>query len=299
MGAFEWGMLVALSILWGGSFFFQGVAVRELPTLTIVTLRVAIAALTLWVMVLITGRTIPTEPRVWAAFFGMGLLNNVIPFGLIVWGQQTIASGLASILNATTPLFAVIIAGLLLSDERVSASKLIGVFVGFVGTVVMIGPQALEGLGLNLWAQIACLAAALSYAFAGVFGRRFKAMGVDPFVVAAGQVSASTILLLPVTVIIDQPWNLAVPTGAVWASIIALAVFSTAIAYMLYFSILARAGATNLMLVTFLIPITGVLLGWVILDERLEAVHAIGMFLIGIGLVFIDGRLLSRRSASG
>ena len=294
MGALEWGMLVTLSIVWGGSFFFQGVAVRELPTLSIVTLRVGMAAITLWIVVLATGRAIPRDPKVWTAFFGMGLLNNVLPFGLIVWGQQTIASGLASILNATTPLFTVLVAGLLLSDERFSSKKIIGTAVGFVGAVVMIGPDALGGIGLDLWAQLACLAGALSYAFAGVFGRRFRAMGVDPIVVAAGQVTASTILLAPVATAIEQPWTLANPSATTWAAIVGLAVFSTALAYILYFSILARAGATNLLLVTFLIPITGVLLGWLVLGERLEWIHAAGMALIGVGLVFIDGRLLRR-----
>ena len=294
MGSLEWGMLVTLSIVWGGSFFFQGVAVRELPTLSIVTLRVGMAAITLWIVVLATGRAIPRDPKVWTAFFGMGLLNNVLPFGLIVWGQQTIASGLASILNATTPLFTVLVAGLLLSDERFSSKKIIGTAVGFVGAVVMIGPDALGGIGLDLWAQLACLAGALSYAFAGVFGRRFRAMGVDPIVVAAGQVTASTILLAPVATAIEQPWTLANPSATTWAAIVGLAVFSTALAYILYFSILARAGATNLLLVTFLIPITGVLLGWLVLGERLEWIHAAGMALIGVGLVFIDGRLLRR-----
>jgi drug/metabolite transporter (DMT)-like permease len=290
----NWAMLLILSVLWGGSFFFQGVAVRELPTLSIVTLRVAIAALVLWGVVLVSGRAIPRDPKVWIALFGMGALNNVIPYSLIVWGQHSIESGLASILNATTPLFTVLVAGLMLADERFSRAKLAGVGVGFGGAFVMIGPDVLSGLGQDLLAQLACLAGAMSYACAGVFGRRFRRMGIDPVVVAAGQVSTATLLLLPVVAVVDQPWDLAMPSAAAWAAVICLAVLSTAVAYVLYFRILAQAGATNLLLVTFLIPVTGILLGSLVLGERLLPVHGAGMALIGIGLALIDGRLFRR-----
>ena len=294
MGPVEWAMLLALSLLWGGSFLFVGVAVTELPTLTIVFVRVGLAATALWAMILLTGRSIPTERSVWLAFFGMGFLNNVIPFGLIVWGQQTIASGLASILNASTPLFTVVVAGVLLSDERISGRKLAGVIIGLFGVAVMVGLDALSGLGTGLLAQIAILGAALSYAFAGVFGRRFKEMQVDPMVVAAGQVTASSIILLPITLIVDNPLALAMPSLPVWSSMLGLALLSTSLAYILYFQILQRAGATNLLLVTFLIPISAILFGAVLLGERLDWIHFVGMALIGVGLAAIDGRLLTR-----
>ncbi len=298
MGVIEWVMLLTLSVLWGGSFFFVGVAVTALPTLSIVVLRVGLAALTLWAIILVMRRPIPMTSEVWIAFFGMGLLNNVVPFGLIVWGQQTIASGLASILNATTPLFTVIVAGLLLSDERMNALKLIGVTIGFVGVIIMIGVDALSGLTGNVWAQIAILGGALSYAFAGVYGRRFKRLGVDPLLTAAGQVTASTIVLAPVAILIDRPWNLPMPTVSIWSAIVGLAVLSTALAYILYFQILRRAGATNLLLVTFLIPVSAILLGSLVLGERLGWVHAAGMALIGLGLAAIDGRLFRSRRAA-
>ncbi len=298
MGFVEWAMLLTLSVLWGGSFFFIGVAVADLPTLTIVVLRVGLAAIVLWTIVLLMGRTVPKGRAVWGAFFGMGLLNNVVPFGLIVWGQQTIASGLASILNATTPLFTVVIAALLLADERASPLKLVGVAVGFLGVIVMIGLDALSGLGAGVLAQVAVLGGALSYAFAGVFGRRFKRLGVDPIVTAAGQVTASTLILAPAALMVDQPWMLAAPSAITWASIVALAVLSTACAYILYFQILQRAGATNLLLVTFLIPVSAILLGALVLGERLGWVHALGMALIGLGLAAIDGRLFKRRGSA-
>ena len=288
----EWGLLIALSVLWGGSFFFTGVAVKELPPLTIVLLRVGGAAVILLVLLRTMGIRMPTDARTWAAFFAMGLLNNVVPFCLIVWGQTHIASGLASILNATTPLFTVIVAHFLTSDEKMTGNRLVGVLVGLVGVVAMIGPEALRGLGNNVVAQLAILGATLSYAFAGVFGRRFTRMGVAPMATAAGQVAASTLLLLPVAVLVDRPWTLLMPSPQAWAAILGIAALSTALAYVLYFRILATAGATNLLLVTFLIPVTSILLGTVVLGESLDPKHFLGIALIGAGLAFVHGRLL-------
>ena len=293
MGTREWAMLIALSVLWGGSFFFVGIAVADLPTLTIVTLRVGIAAITLWCIALIIGQRPPKSMSVWAAFLGMGLLNNVIPFVLIVWGQTQIASGLASILNATTPLFTVVVAGMLLTDERATPLKLAGVAIGFMGVVVMIGMPAISE-GDNTLAQVAIMAAALSYAFAGVYGRRFKKMAVSPIVTAAGQVTASTLVLAPIALIVDGPLDIAGPSSETWMSIIALAVLSTAVAYVIYFKLLESAGATNLLLVTLLVPVSAILLGALYLNEVLGIVHFVGMGLIALGLSAIDGRLWKR-----
>jgi drug/metabolite transporter (DMT)-like permease len=303
MGGREWAMLLALAVLWGGSFFFNGVAVRELPSFTLVWLRVTVAAATLLLVLRLLGQRMPTEGRVWAAFFGMGLLNNVVPFVLIVWGQHRIASGLASILNATTPLFTVLVAHLLTPDEKLTPLKAAGVAVGFGGAAVMIGPDALGGLGTGVLAQLACLGGALSYAFAGIFGRRFRRMGVAPLATAAGQVSASTVLLLPIMLLVDRPWTLAMPHAATWGAVLGIGLLSTALAYVLYFRILAVAGATNLLLVTFLIPISAILLGVLVLGETLLPRHFAGMALIGMGLACIDGRLprllLRRRREAG
>lgn len=300
MGMREWLMLITLSLLWGGSFFFVGVAVAELPPLTIVTLRVGLAAITLWIIVLFMGLSLPKTPNVWVAFLIMGLLNNVIPFSLIVWGQTHIASGLASVLNATTPLFGVIVVGLLLVDERATAMKLVGVAVGFLGVVMMIGIPSLDSVKQGtILAQIAILGAALSYAFASVFGRRFKAMGLKPIIIAAGQVTGSTALLAPVAFYVDGPLALlgpGSPSIIVWASILTLAVFSTALAYILYFKILASSGATNILLVTLLVPVSAIFLGLLFLNETLQWVNLAGMALIAIGLSAIDGRLWKRKS---
>ncbi|MES9901679.1 MAG: DMT family transporter [Sedimenticola sp.] len=294
MGTREWVMLIALSAIWGGSYFFVGVAVAELPPLTLVALRVGLAAIALWSIALVLGLRPPKSAKVWAAFLGMGLLNNVIPFVLIVWGQTQIASGLASILNAATPLFTVVVAGVLLPDERVTPLKLAGVAVGFVGVVMMIGVPAM-GNGDSTLAQAAVIAAALSYAFAGVYGRRFKTMAVSPIVTAAGQVTASALVMAPIALTVDGPLDIAGPSLGTWSAIIGLAVLSTAIAYVLYFKILESAGATNLLLVTLLIPVSAILLGSLFLSETLEVIHFVGMVLIALGLSAIDGRLWQRR----
>jgi drug/metabolite transporter (DMT)-like permease len=291
MDASEWGMLVALSLLWGGSFFFIGIAVKELPPVTIVTLRVSLAATALLIVCRIMGLHLPRQWSVWRAFFGMGLLNNIIPFCLIVWGQTHIASGLASILNATTPLFTVIVAHFLTADEKMTGNKLAGVLIGFAGVATMIGPAAFGGAISGLWGQIAILGAAISYSFAGIFGRRFKAMGVPPLMTATGQISSSTLMLIPAALLIDKPWTLAMPSLGTWGALIGIALLSTALAYLIFFRILATAGATNLALVTFLIPVSAILLGSLILGEQLEIKHFAGMAMIAAGLAAIDGRL--------
>lgn len=292
MTTIEWGLLIALSALWGGSFLFNGILVRELPPLTIVAGRVALAAIALWTIVRLSGHAVPRSREVWLAFLGMGVLNNVIPFSLIVWGQTHIASGLASILNATTPLFAVIVAHGMTEDEKMTGGRLVGVLVGFAGVALMIGPSVLSDLGTNVLAQLAVLGAAVSYAFAGIWGRRFRRMGLPPLLPAAGQVTASALIMLPVALVVDRPWTLAMPSHEAWLALFGLAVLATALAYVIFFRILATAGATNLMLVTFLIPVSAILLGALVLGEVLAPKHFAGMALIAVGLAAIDGRVL-------
>lgn len=296
MSAPEWAMLLILSVLWGGSFFFTGIALSGLPPLTLVVLRVGLAALILNLVLPLNGLRLPRGLRIWTACLGMSLLNNVLPFCLIVWGQTHIASGLAAILNATTPLFTVVVAHLLTIDERMTGNRLAGVLVGLGGVAVMVGPTALAGPSASFMAQLAVLGAALSYAFASVFGRRSLDLGVPPLALAAGQVTMSTLVLLPVALAVDQPWTLPMPSAPVWGAVFGIASLSTALAYVLYFRILVRAGATNLSLVTFLIPVSAILLGALVLGERLEPRHYLGMALIGGGLAAIDGRLLRRIS---
>jgi len=294
MGLREWAMLSLLSIVWGGTYMFVGIAVDSLPPLTIVALRVSIAALAFWTYVLAARIPMPKSPAIWRDMFIQGVTNNALPFSLLVWGQTAIASGLAAILNATTPLFTVLIAAALLPDERITRLKSLGVLIGFGGAVLVIGPEQLLGLGMDVLPQLACIAAGLFYAVAVVFGRRFKEQGVPPVVVSTGMLTAAAALMIPAALIVERPWRYAFPEPAVWFSILGLALLSTVFAYFLYFSLLSSSGATNTTLVTFLIPVSAILLGALVLDERLRLLDYAGMAVISIGLLLVDGRLLRR-----
>lgn len=294
MSASNWGTLMFLAFIWGGSFFFNGIAVQELPTLTIVALRVTLAAVFLWIYVIAIGLRIPTSLGVWAALAVMGVINNAIPFTFIVYAQTSISSGLASILNATTPLFTILVAGTLLTDERFSLRKIIGVVIGFGGVFVMMGTSAFHGQSDTIIAQCASLVAAVSYGFAATFGRRFARMGVHPILVATGQVTWSSLILWPIAFWIDAPLSLPMPSMSVWWALIGLALVSTSLAYVLYFKLLQSSGATNLSMVTFLVPVSAIILGILFLGEHLTAPQLIGMGLIGLGLLVIDGRIIRR-----
>ncbi len=292
MNVQEWGLLILLSVIWGGSFFFTKIAVAEIPPLTIVFLRLALGAMVLNIILRSLKLSLPRDPKIWTAFLVMGLMNNMLPFTLLVWGQTHIASGLASILNATVPLFSIVIAHFFVRDEKASRLRILGVMLGFIGIVSMIGPDALKGLGGDVLAQLACLTAAFSYACAGFYGKRFKDMGLKPMVTATGQVTVSAFIMLFISLFADQPWTLPVPSTNTILSILGLGILSTSFAYTLYFKLLASAGASNLMLVTFLIPVTAILLGVLVLGEILHTSEIIGMLLIALGLLAIDGRIL-------
>ncbi len=292
MNGRQWGLLIILSILWGGSFFFSKVALEELRPFTLVFGRVALAALTLWLVLLATGVKMPTDLKIWRGFFVMGLLNNFIPFSLIFWGQTHIPSGLASILNATTPVWAIVLAHFFTDDEKMKGNRLGGVFLGVVGVTVMIGFDVFEGMsGIVVLAQLAVVGATISYAFAGIFGKRFA--GVPPMVTATGQVIASSVMMLPVFLLVDRPWQSVFPGWITWGALFGLAILSTAVAYIIFFNLLQTAGATNLLLVTLLIPVSALLLGILILGESIVATDFVGMGVIALGLVVLDGRLLS------
>jgi len=296
MGPVDWLLLIILSILWGGSFFFGKVAVSELPPLTVVLGRVSIAAIALNMIVRMQGQQMPTSGKKWSEFLVMGLLNNLIPFSLIFWGQTQISSSMASILNATTPVWTVLLAHFLTADERLTSNRLAGVLFGFLGVTVMIGLDAFDGLGVNVVAQLAVIGAAVSYAFAGIFGKRFK--DTPPIVTAAGQITATTLMMVPITIFVDKPWQLPSIGLNIWGAIFALALVSTALAYIIYFRLLSTAGATNLLLVTFLIPVSAIVLGILILGERLDERQVLGMVLIGVGLIAIDGRVVKQISSA-
>ena len=284
-----WALLVLLAAIWGCTFPFSEIALRDMPPLTIVLGRVGIAAIGLLVWLRIRGIELPKDAGLWLAFAGMGFLNNFVPFNLITLGQTQITGSLASILNGTTPIFTVVLAHFLTVDEKLSAGRFIGVGCGLAGVAVLIGSDALGGATDNVWGQALVVAAAMSYAFAGIFGRRFAK--INPAVAATGQLTTSAIMMLPVALYVDQPWLMSTPQWSSLAAVTALALLSTSVAYILYFHILSVAGATNLLLVTFLIPVTAVMLGTTFLGEVLLPSHIIGMAVIALGLAAIDGRL--------
>lgn len=287
----EWAFLIALSLVWGGAFFFTEIALTDFGPLTVVLGRVGFGALGLLIWLYASGGRLPADARVWGTFLVMGVLNNVIPFSLIVWGQVSIDSGLASILNATTPLFIVVFAHVVTTDERMTPARLAGVVLGVAGVAVLIGPVLLLQIGDGALGQVAVLAAAVAYACAALYGRRLR--GLPPLVAATGMVTCSAIAMAPIALLMEAPWQTQ-PGIAAMGAVLAVALSGTTLAYWIYFRILRTAGATNLMLVTFLIPVSAVLLGALFLGERLAWTAFAGMALIFAGLAAVDGRVVAQ-----
>jgi drug/metabolite transporter (DMT)-like permease len=292
MTALTWSLLVLLGLIWGGSFFFARIAVHDVPPFTLVFLRLILAAIALHLY--IGGRygIYGLLRSHWRQFLLLGLINNAIPHAMIFLGETEIGAGLASVLNATTPIWTVIVAHYATLDEKPGRAKIAGCFVGLIGTVVLVGPGAMDAAGAPLWALLLPIVAAMSYGFAGVYSKRFK--GIPAPVTAAGQLTGSSLLMLPVSLAVDRPWTLAMPQMPTILAILALALLSTAFAYILYFRIMTLAGATNTSLVTLLVPPSAILLGAVFLGERLGPTEIAGMLLIGAGLVILDGRVFTR-----
>ena len=263
-------------------------AVLTVPLFTIVLGRVSIAALALLIVLTISGTGIPKGRRIWLAFFGMGIFNNVIPMSLIVFSQNSISVGLASILNSITPLFTILVAHMTTNDERLTFRKLVGISFGIMSVVMLMGPELVDNFGVAALGEWACLGAALSYACANTFGRRFVQLGTKPMQTAFGQVVASTVILAPLVIVVDQPWTISDPGFLPVLSILALGLFCTALAYVIYFQILARSGATAIALVTFMIPPSAILMGWLALGEQISSQDFLGLSLIGVGLFSVN-----------
>lgn len=295
MSALDWAKLLLLGAIWGGSFFFARIAVAEMHPLTLVLFRVAIAAAALHIYLMARGPSFRLALPLAGSFLVLALVNNVVPFSLIFAGQREMGAGLAAVLNATTPFWTILIANAVTADEKLSWNKLAGVLLGIAGVAAMVGPGIVASLGGPVWAKFAMVGASLSYGVALVFSRRFKK--VPPAIVATGQLTASTIIMIPVVLAWNGPAGLFAASPPTWAAVLALALVSTAFAYILYFGVIGSAGATNASLVTLLVPVSAILLGFVFLGERLELFEIGGMLLIGLGLVTIDGRILGRISA--
>ncbi len=293
MSGLEWATLLLLGFVWGGAFFLGRIAVAEMHPLALVFARVAIAAAVLQLYLFMRGPSIRAARPYVLPFAVLALLNNIIPFSLIFTGQRELGAGLASIINATTPFWTVIAAAMLTSDEKLSANKIAGIALGIAGTGLLVGPSALTGLGGPLWPKLAVLGATLSYAFAAIFAKRFKA--VPATIVATGQLTASTILMVPVVLFVSGPQTLLASGLDTWTAVVALGTVSTAFAYILYFRLIASAGATNASLVTLVVPASAILLGVLFLGENLDRSEIMGLALIALGLITIDGRMFKRR----
>ena len=285
----DWSLLAILSILWGGSFFFNGAALRELPPLTLVLLRVALGAAILMPLLRMQDISLPKGMTGWKPFVVIGLLNNVIPFSLIVIGQTFVPSGVASILNATTPLFTVLVMAAA-REEALQMGRVAGVALGLAGVIILRGwgveSRAGQGFGILL-----CLGGAFSYGLAALAARRLL-KDSPPLGTATFQLMASTVMMAIVAGVMEQPWRLPMPGVTTWLAVLGLASLSTALAYIVFFQILRRSGATNGMLVTLLIPVTAILLGWLVLGEPIAAREIAGAIVIGSALLVIDGRAL-------
>ncbi|WP_016743781.1 DMT family transporter [Rhizorhabdus wittichii] len=289
MDGTTWGLLGALSAMWGAAFFFTAIQLEALPPFTIVLLRVGLSAGILLGWTAATRIQLPACAA-WPAFFGLALLNNVIPFVLYAFAQQTIPSSLAGVLNATAPLWGVLVAHIFTRDDRATPAKVVGVGLGMAGVIAMAGHDAWLGLGSDLLAQIACLGAALCYALAAVRSRKFIRQSMTPLAVATAQLCAATMIMLPVALWVDRPWMLPFPAPRIWAATSGAVLISTVLAYVIYFKLIARVGASTALLVTFTVPIVAILLGVAILGEMLLWQHLIGMALIASGLAAMDGR---------
>lgn len=294
LDATGWGLIAILSVLWGGAFFLIEVGLRSYSPNTLVFVRLALAVPPMWIVMRLMGERMPDDLKSWSLLMVVGALNCALPFILFFWGQQYLDSGYASILNATTPIWGVIVAHFMTSDEKATPARIVGVLVGMAGIIVMVGPDAMKGLSNNLLAQIACIISTLFYSFAAIYGRRLSQTQMTPMVVATGQTAMAALFMLPVVLLFDQPWTMAMPRMDSTLAGITLALFSTALAYILYFRLIDRAGASNAQLVAFLMPILAVILGIAFLGESLSGGQIAGAALIAVGLVILDGRLVAR-----
>jgi drug/metabolite transporter (DMT)-like permease len=287
MSARNWGLLLLLALLWGSSFFFYKVLVAALPPVTVVLGRLGLAAAAMHLWLLAQGQSMPLSGKLWLRFMLLGFLNCSLPFALIAWAELRISS-LASILNATTPIFMVAVAHWGTDDEKLSAGKVVGILLGILGVAVLVGPGARTGGGA-IWAELAVIIASCSYGFGGVYSRRFKDM--SPLQAATGQMTGATVLLIPLSLWIDHPWTLAMPNLDVWAAWLAIALVNTALAYVLYYRMVANVAVTYISLVTLLIPVIALLLGAAFLDESVTLRAVAGMAIIALGLAATNERL--------
>lgn len=284
-----WALIIFLGALWGCSFLFNAILIRELGPLWVSAGRVTIGALGCWAYFVATRRTLPKDPKIYAQLLVLGLMNYAIPFALFPFAEQSLASGLVGVINGLTPMTTVIVSQFWPGGEKATWNKSIGVIIGFVGAAILASPSLGSG-STEIWAILACVLATLCYAFTLNYARRFKA--IDSAAVASSSLTAAALVMLPVAFLFEG-----VPVitqGETWAALFAIGLLSSSLAFLLLWWLVPRVGATNVSLNTFITPISAILLGVLVLHERFELVHVIGIIVIFFGLVFIDGRLVKR-----
>jgi drug/metabolite transporter (DMT)-like permease len=298
LGAVEWGLIALQSMLWGSSYFFIAMVQAELPALTIAALRTIPASIVLVAVVLSLGYRMPATLAEWRQFIFFSAFNTVLPFVLIVWGQARTTGGMAAILNASAPLFGIFLAHVLTHDEKLSRNKLAGILLGIVGVGILVGYDFAVGSTADVLARLALLAAPLCYVLANIYARN-KLGQYPPFVIAMMQMVASIFIAVPLALAVDHPWTLPMPSLKVLAAIVGMGVLGSSLAGLCHFTVLRRAGATNALLVTLIMPLTPILLGSIFLGEHLTGRDMLGAAVIAAALIVIDGRvvrMLERRS---
>ena len=296
MGTREWALLLALGMIWGSSFFFNAVALKELPPLMVVALRLSVGTTFLWAAVLTLGYASPTRWSDWRDILVLALINNIVPFTLIAWGQTEIASGVAAILNATTPFFTLIVAHAFTNDEPMRPGQIAGVAVALAGVACMMGMDVISGLGSDIVGEFAVLGAAFCYGMAGVWGRRLAHH--PPLISAASQTLSSSLILLPLALLLGGKTALFTAGATTLLAILGQGVLCTSVAYVLFFLLLRSSGAGNVSLVTLIVPVNAILLGSLVLGEPLLLRHILGMSAVAMGLALIDGRITRRLFAT-
>lgn len=285
---FSW--LLLLAVLWGPSFLFIKVAVQEIPPITLANLRVGIAALILYVILRAKGRKLPRSREMWRHFIIAGFFANALPFALFSWGEIYVDSALASILNGTTPLFTILFAHFFIPEDRITPPKLLGTFIGFIGLVLLVGPSFLQGAEATFWGLLAIIGAAVCYGISIVYIKIYMAT-LPPFVAPTGQLLTATLILLPLSIFVENPFVMPLPSWQATSSLLALAIFGTAIAFIVYYHIVDSSSATHLSMITYLVPIFGIFLGVVFLNEKIGWTAYIGCLFILLGVMVANGIL--------
>lgn len=289
----ELALLLLLATLWGGSYSFIRVGVETIPPVTLIAARTLLAGAILLAVIGWRGLRLPRDRATWRLFLVQACLNSVLPFTLIAWAERSVEAGLATILSSTSPIFVVVLGLLAGTGERLSLLKLAGIASGLAGTLLIVGTEAMAGFGADLAAQLALVAASLCYGGAALFGRHFK--GLDPIMPAAGSLICGAALLIPLSLAVDRPWTLA-PSGASIQALLALSVASTALAFVIYFRLIARLGSVATTSVAYLRVPTGVLIGMVVLGESLAPTAWAGLVLIVGGVLAMTMPARGRRN---